>query len=127
MCTGIALRALEASGVSVTLSVCGALVRTWPRTCCTSHAMLHAACCASHDARCLSHVARRASLVAAYILHVVCCTPHVVARRHAAPIRCGHPLRQVTSLEMNGLSFSLLAVRISAPPTGARADEGGTA
>jgi hypothetical protein len=48
--------------------------------------------------------------------------------------RCAHSLRQVTSLEMNGLSFSLLAVRISAPQTrperatdhSARADEGGS-
>jgi dihydroxyacetone kinase len=40
--------------------------------------------------------------------------------------RCAHSLRQVTSLEMNGLSFSLLAVRISAPQTRPeRADEGG--
>jgi hypothetical protein len=53
------------------------------------------------------------------MLHAACC--------RTSPIRCGHPLRQVTSLEMNGLSFSLLAVRISAPQTGARADEGGTA
>ncbi len=90
------------------------------------------ACCMQWST---SHVARRTSLVAGYVLHIVCCTSHVVACCHVACCRfilhvvcctltscrtlprCAHSLRQVTSLEMNGLSFSLLAVRISAPQT----------
>jgi hypothetical protein len=46
MCTGIALRALEASGVNVTLSVCGALVRSLvasPVACNVARRMLHVA------------------------------------------------------------------------------------
>ena len=83
MCTGIALRALEASGVNVTLSVCGALVRS-----------LVASPVACNGPRRMLHVARR-------LLQVMSCTLYVAR----------HMLSHVATSLVAGLSCTLYVAR----------------